>query len=226
METKSCYTCLLKSRAAENLGDWELNMLGKNCVQVAFEKGETIFKQNALSSNIIYLQTGLVKLIIEGPQRKQILEIKKAPCYLGLPTTMGAKINHYSAVALETTTACFIDINTFKQLLRMNTDFSYEIIIELCKNELDHFHRCVNLVQSQIFGRLAANLLQFADEIYQSDEFDMPLSRSELADLICTSRETVSRSLNELAEEKIIELQGKHLRILNKDMLRKIREKG
>ena len=226
METLSCYACLLKSRAAENLGDRELDILGENCVQAAFDKGETIFKQNALSSNIIYLQTGLVKLIIDGPQRKQILQIKKAPSYLGLPTTMGDKINHYSAVALEPTTACFIDIGTFKQLLRMNTDFSYEIIIDLCKNELEHFHRCVNLVQSQIFGRLAANLLYFADVIYLSDEFDLPLSRNELADLICTSRETVSRSLNELAEENVIELQGKHLRIINKDMLRKIKEKG
>ena len=168
----------------------------------------------------------MVKLIIEGPQRKQILAIKKAPCYLGLPTTMGDKINHYSAVALEPTTACFIDIGTFKQLLRMNTDFSYEIIIELCKNELDHFHRCVNLVQSQIYGRLASNLLFFADEIYNTNEFDLPLSRNELADLVCTSRETVSRTLNELADEKVIELQGKHLRIVNKDMLRKISEKG
>jgi len=226
MESVSCSTCLLKSKAVESLGDDDLDLLGQSCVEVAFEKGETLFKQDALSSNIIYIQTGLVKIIIKGPQRKQILRLKKAPCYLGLPTTMGDKINHYSAVALEHTKACFIDLNVFKSFLRLNTEFSYEIIIELCKNELDQFHRCVKLVQNQVFGRLATNLLYMADEIYESDEFDLPLNRSDMADLVCTSRETVSRLLSNLAEEKIIDIHGKHIKINNKEMLRKISEKG
>ncbi len=226
MESVSCSTCLLKSKAVESLGDDDLNLLGQSCVEVAFEKGETLFKQDALSSNIIYIQTGLVKIIIDGPQRKQILRLKKAPCYLGLPTTMGDKINHYSAVALEHTKACFIDLSVFKSFLRLNTEFSYEIIIELCKNELDQFHRCVKLVQNQVFGRLATNLLYMADEIYESDEFDLPLNRSDMADLVCTSRETVSRLLSDLAEEKIIDIHGKHIKINNKKMLRKISEKG
>lgn len=226
MESVSCSVCLLKSKAVESLGDAELDLLGQNCVEVTFEKGETLFKQDALSSNIIYIQTGLVKLIIKGPQRKQILRLKKAPCYLGLPTTMGDKTNHYSAVALEHTKACFIDLGVFKSLLRLNTEFSYEIVIELCKNELEQFHRCVKLVQNQVFGRLATNLLYMADEIYESDEFDLPLSRSDMADLVCTSRETVSRLLSSLADEKIIDIHGKHIKINNKEMLRKISEKG
>ncbi len=226
MKSVSCSTCLLKSKAAENLEDAELNILGQSCVEVVFQKGETIFKQSALSSNIIYLQSGMVKLIMAGPQRTQILRIKKAPCYLGLPTTMGDKVNHYSAVAVEPTTACFIDIVAFKQLLRLNTDFSYEITIELCKNELEQFHRCVKLVQSHVFGRMAGNLLYFANEIYRSDEYDLPLSRNELADLAYTSRETVSRLLSDLAKEQVIKIQGKHIQIINKTMLQKISEKG
>ena len=226
MVNRNCAVCLLRSKAVDNLEEDELHLLGTSCVEAVFKKGETIFKQNALSSNIIYLQTGLVKLIIDGPERTQILRLKKAPCYLGLPTTMGDKINHYSAVALETTTACFVDINTFKELLAINPEFSYEIILELCKNELEQFHRCVKLVQNQIFGRLATNLLIFSEEIYESDEFDLPLTRSELSDLVCTSRETISRLLTDLSHEKIIATTGKHIRILNKMRLRKISEKG
>ncbi len=226
MENRKCSTCLLKSRPAKNLGGEELELLGQSCVEAVFNKGETIFKQNALSSNIIYLQKGLVKLIIDGPERTQILRLKKAPCYLGLPTTMGDKINHYSAVALEETTACFIDINTFKELLMVNPGFSYEIILELCKNELEQFHRCVKLVQNQIYGRLASHLLHLSNEIFQSNEFDLPLNRNEIADLVCTSRETVSRLLSDLAKERIIQIKGKHLTILNETLLQKISEKG
>lgn len=226
MHSISCSDCPLKSKAARNLDGDELNILGENCVHAEFEKGETIFKQDALSSNIIYIQTGLVKLMIDGPRTTQILRLKKAPCYLGLPTTMGDKINHYSAIALENVHACFIDINAFKELLRINPDFSYEIIVELCQNELQQFHRCVKLVQNQIYGRLADHLLYLSNEIFQSDEFDLPLTRNEIADLVSTSRETVSRLMNNLAKEEIIYMEGKRVRILNNTMLMKISEKG
>ncbi len=226
MKRLNCSMCILKSEAAKNLSSGELNLLNEDCVEVDFKKEEVIFKQDALSSNVIYLQSGMVKLVIEGPQRKQILKIKKAPCYLGLPTTMGDKVNHYSAIAIVPTRACFIDLSTFKELLRLNPDFSYEIIVELCKNELEQFHRCVNLVQKQIFGRLANNLIHFSEELYNTDEFDLPLNRNEIADLVCTSRETVSRMLTELADENIIKVNGKRIKILNKDMLKKIKESG
>ena len=226
MKTSSCASCLLKSKAVVNLAEQELTVLGKSCVEAVFEKGDTIFKQDALSSNIIYLQTGLVKLLVKGPQRTQILRLKKAPCYLGIPTTMGDKINHYSAVAIEKTTACFVDINTFKELIRINPDFSYEIIVELCRNELEQFNRCVKLVQNQVFGRLATHLLDLSNHIYQSNQFDLPLNRSEIADLVCSSRETVSRLLSDLAKENIIEVNGKHLKIIDKSRLEKISEKG
>lgn len=226
MKHANCSTCLLKSKATQNLDEVELQILGKNCVQATFEKGETIFKQNTLSSSIIYLKNGLVKLLVDGPQRTQILKIKKAPCYLGLPTTMGDKINHYSIIALEKSLACFVDRNAFKELLTISPNFSYEIVIELCKNELIQYNRFVKLMQNQIFGRLATNLLFFSNEIYEADEFDLPLNRNELADLICTSRESVSRLLSELAEEKIIEIKGKRLNILDKNRLEKISMKG
>jgi CRP/FNR family transcriptional regulator len=226
MEKKSCSLCILKSRAAKNLSDPELSQMDDSCVEVTFQKGDIIFKENALSSNIIYLQEGLVKLLIAGPHQTQILRLKKAPCYLGLPTTMGDKINHYSAVAIEPTTACFIDITTFKHLLKENPDFSFEIITELCRNELEQFHRCVKLVQNQIYGRLANHLLQLSTEVYDSPEFTLPLTRNEIADLVCTSRETVSRLLSDLSKEKIIEINGKQVKILNQKLLEKISDKG
>ncbi len=226
MKSINCSACLLKSKAAKNLTVSELNILGDNCAEAVFKKGDIIFKQNALSSNIIYLRTGLIKLTIEGPQGTQIIRLKKAPCYLGLPTTMGDKINQYSAVALAPSTVCFIDIHAFKELLRINPDFSYEILIRMCKNELEQFHRCVKLVQNQVYGRLAGNLLYLAEEIYASQEYNLPLSRSEIGDMVGTSRETVSRMINSLAQEGVISISGKRIKILNKSLLEKISEKG
>jgi CRP/FNR family transcriptional regulator len=226
MKDESCKTCLLKSRAVKHLGEKELLILGDNCVQANYEKGETIFKQDTLSTNIIYLKKGLVKLVVDGPKRTQILKIKKAPCYLGLPTIMGDKINHYSIVTLQKSVACFLEMSVFEKLLKLSSDFSYEIIIDLCKSELFQYNRFVKLIQNQSYGRLATNLLFFSNEIFLSDEFDLPLNRNELADLICTSRESVSRLFSEFAQENIIEIKGKHIRLLDKNKLLEISKKG
>ncbi len=226
IENSSCSDCLYKALPTKTLNKKELQLLEQNSVEVVFDKKDTIFKQGALSSNIIYLKTGMVKLLIKGPQREQILKLKKAPCYLGLPTTMGDKINHYSAVALEKTTACFIDIKAFKDFLNTNKDFSYAIILELCKSELDQFNRYVDMAQTNVYGRLAEHLLTFSNEIYHSDEFVLPLTHNEIADLIYTSRETVSRFFSDLTNDHIIQIQDKHIHILNKSLLKEISEKG
>ncbi len=221
-----CQFCSKKSPAAGKLDNNELAILGKSCVEVDFAKGDIIFKQNALSSNVIYIREGLVKIHKTGPEKEQILKIAKGPAYLGIPTTFGDKINHYSATAIIPTSVCFIDINTFKEFINHNSGFAYEIIVDLCKNELLQFDRCVNLLQKQVHGRLAGTLLYLSESIFESDEFTLPLNRNELADLIVTSRETVSRLLSELNKEKIIKLSDKKIKLLDMKKLKQISEKG
>ncbi len=226
MEPDICKFCSKRSLAAGKLGNDELEKLGHNCVKVIFSKGDVIFKQNALSSNIIYIRDGLVKVHITGPEREQILKIAKGPTYLGIPTTFGDKINHYSATALTETSVCFIDIQTFRGFLATNSDFSYEIIVDLCKNELNHFHRCVNQLQKQSPGRVAEALLFFADEIFGNNSFVLPLTRHELGDLTGNSRENVSRILADFNGEGLISINGKEIVIANRDMLEKISKSG
>jgi len=226
MESGICSFCNKRSSAAEQLGSEELNKLGHSCVEVSFSKGDIIFKQDALSSNIIYIREGLVKVHIAGPDREQILKIAKGPTYLGIPTTFGDKVNHYSATALTDTEVCFIDIRTFREFIATNKDFAYEIIVDLCKNELVHFHRCVNQLQKQSPGRVAEALLYFADTVFGNDNFILPLTRNELGDLTGSSRENVSRILTDFTKEGLVEVNGKEMKIINKSLLARISKAG
>ena len=161
-----------------------------------------------------------------GPSYEQIVRLVKAPTYLGLPTTFGNKINQYSVTALSDVEVCFIDINIFRNLLKENEQFSYEIILELCKNELDSFHRCANRTQKQTRGNLADVLLEFANHIFESDTFILPISQSEVGNLIDTSRESVSRTLSEFDKDGLIRMSGKNIEIINKSSLELISQKG
>ena len=227
MKDKSsrCNDCLLKSSSVMTLTQVEIERLEKNCTKAHFRKGDIIFKQNAFSSNIIYLNTGLAKIHIDGPQNEQTIKVVKAPSYLGIPTTFNEKINHYSATALETTTVCFIDIGVFKDFIYKNGEFAYELITELCKNELNSFRRCVNRTQKHIHGRIADALLLFKN-IYENNEYILPFTRLEFGNFVDTSRESVSRILTEFKNEGIINLNGRKVEILNEKLLETISIKG
>lgn len=225
-ENKECVDCKFKSSASKLLGAEELGKLENNCARVKLKKGELIFKQGVLSSNIVYLKSGVVKLHMDGPNKEQIIKIVKGPTHLGIPTTFDEKYNHYSATTVEKTEVCYIDIKIFKQFIQDNGKFAYEIILELCQNEISIFHKCISRSQKNARGRIADALLFFSKEIYESPKFNLPLTRNELGGYVDTTRESSSRILAEFGNEKIIKLSGKKVEILNFKQLELISKTG
>ncbi len=221
-----CAACVFKSNAAKTLGSDENELLSCNHVMVPFKKGDNVIKQGHFSSNIAYLKKGLAKIHIQGPYYEQIIKLVKAPRYLGLPTTVGDKINQYSVTVIEDSEVCFIDMSTFQQLLSNNQRFAHEIIINLCQYELDSFRKCANRTQKQVRGNIADVLLDFADIFYKSDSFNLPITRDEIGNLVDTSRESVSRVLTEFSHDGIIQISGKKIEILNKESLVLIGKNG
>ncbi len=222
----NCKTCPFNSKAAATLCDASFDQLSENHLVLGFKKGDAIIKQGMYSTNVVFLRTGMAKIHLTGPYHEQIVRLVKAPTYLGLPTTFGDKINQYSVTAVSEVEVCFIDVKVFQTILNENRDFSNEIIIELCKNELESFRRCANRTQKQIRGNMADALIEFSETIFQSEVFTLPISQSELANLVDTSRESVSRVLTEFDKDGIIKMSGKQIEILNKKSLRMISQNG
>ncbi|MBT7143350.1 MAG: Crp/Fnr family transcriptional regulator [Bacteroidetes bacterium] len=218
----TCNECKIKSTAATFLNKNELENLSQNCAEVSFKNRSIILQQGALSSNIIYLKTGLVKIHISVFEKEHIIKILKAPLFLGIPTTLKEKINQYSVTAIEQVTVCFIDINLFNKFIIKNGEFAYEIIVDLCCSELDYIKVCLNRKQKNTIGRVADTLLFFANKIYNSDNYTLPLSRLELGNLIDTSRENICRILSQLNDDGIINSNGKKIKIINMKSLETI----
>jgi len=197
-----CKDCIVKSIPAGKLTTEQLNILNSNCARISFKKGE-------------------------GPNgRDEIMKITRAPAYIGVPSVMGGRNHQYSCTALERTSVCFIDLHIFDELLLTNSYFSRELILNLSRDLLEHFTRCVNKTQKQLNGNLAEALLHLSENIYSSDSFNLSLTRAELGALIGTTRKTVTRILHENTENDLISIQGKHFKILNKDRLQRISDAG
>ena len=221
-----CKVCAIKSKAASKLSTEEIEKLSFSCALVKFRKGDSVIRQGTFSTNVAYLRSGLAKIHIAGPYHEQIVRIVKSPSYLGLPTTFGDKINQYSVTVIEAAEVCFIDIATFRYLLEANHDFSYEVLLELCNNELEVFHRCANRTQKQMRGKIADVLIELSERIYSSNVFKIPLNQEDLGNLVDSSRESISRVLTEFEKDGIIKLSGKKVEIINKKSLLLISANG
>lgn len=224
---KHCEICVIRSRAVQTLNKEEFLIHQENCAELELNAGENLFKEGQLSSHIAYLKTGLAKIHKRGVKgTDQILKIVTPGRYIGLQTILSNKVHQYSASVIEKSTVCYIDITSFKGLITKNANFANELILYLCQDELSYFERFVNVHQKQIDGRLADTILFFAGEVRNSDQFTIPLSRADLAALVCATRESVTRALKDLIDIGTIKVQGKKFEILNKTLLTTISKNG
>ncbi|MEA3444909.1 MAG: Crp/Fnr family transcriptional regulator [Bacteroidota bacterium] len=219
--------CKFKSQAVLNLPPEELDILENNRVEVEFRTGEILFKQNSFCTHVIFIKSGIVKIHKEGHAGKdQIFKISPAPSFLGLTNLFGDTINNYSVTAIEATSACFIQINTFKNFISTNGNFALEIIKKISRDELAYFNKFVNQKQKQVNGRLAETLLFFLHDVYKNNKFTLPLNRKDLSTLVCASRESVIREMQSLANKEIIRLKGKRVEIIDEKRLIQISRNG
>jgi len=225
---QDCNTCVIRSKAADTLNAQELNILMESCAETTFNPREKIIKEGILSSHIAYLKSGLAMVSKKGVKGiDQILKIVQHGNYIGLQTVLFEKVNQFSVTALEQCVVCFIDNLSFKELISRNTQFANELLLFLCREELTYFDRFVNIHQKQINGRMADIILFFSEEINDHAlTFNIPLTRSDMAALICTTRESITRAIKDLVEVKTIRVSGKEFEILDLKRLQKISQSG
>jgi CRP-like cAMP-binding protein len=128
--------------------------------------------------------------------------------------------------AITTVHACFISFDIFKQLVRTNGIFAESLLEDISAKSLRSHIRMVNLAQKRMSGRLAEILLYFADEIFKKDEYEMILSRQELGEMTSMAKECVVRILKELEDSGVVYSDSSSIKILNKEKLIQISEKG
>lgn len=198
-----------------------------NSVQIRYKKGEVICKQGSFASHVMLVESGLAKMYIENGDNPLILKIIPEGNFIGLASVSGdVNTFHYSSMAYVDTVVRQIELNSFRKLLGENPSFSMEVIEILSSNNIQIYGRFFCLTQKQAYGRLADIILCLADRIFKANEFDLPLSRKDLADLSGMSAETVIRILNKFIAENLVEMSSKRFRILDYERLKQISEKG
>jgi CRP/FNR family transcriptional regulator len=209
------------------LSEEEKKMVDDNMVEVHYKKGEIICKQGSFASKIIFLSQGLVKVYLEGKPKNLVLTITPQNNLVGLPSIFeGNNTFIYSVSPYVDSWAKLIDINVFKQLIRQNAPFAAKIIDILNENTAQAYGRFFCLTRKQLHGRMADILMCLSERIFKSLEYDLPLSRNDLAELTGMSTESVIRIMKEFKDDKLIKVSGKSINILDPERIRKISTVG
>jgi len=225
--TNACKDCAVKSSPIFNLDNEELDLLCSTSTEVLFQKGELIIKQGTFTHNIIFLKSGIVKLHILGPLGKdEIIKIDKGPIFVGIPDVFANKTHSYSVTAISNASTCFIEYSGYEKLINKNGAFALGLIKTLSTGIVSHYQKCVNKMQKQNHAKFAEGLLYFADNIFESDSFEFPITRSEFGEYIGATRETVTKLFHDFSSDGIIESNGKSIVIINKELMEKISKAG
>lgn len=209
------------------LTDFEIDQLKSVSKTILFKNKDIIFRQGTLTSHVMFLESGLIKLSKKWKNNKSIiLKIASPGYFIGLVSIFGDTTFQYSAAAIEDSNVYFIDINTFKSILKNNGKYASYILSEVCKDSLSVFDRITSQYNKQLPGKIAEIILFFSENIYKSQTFEFPITRTELAELAGTTKESFIRTLTEFKNDKIIELDGKFVKINSIDIIKTLSKIG
>ena len=224
---KHCGACLTKLPIFNTLTDAQFELVNQVRCNVNFRPGEVIFKQGTAMTHIIIVNKGLVKIYIEGiDNRNLILRFAKPVTMIGGPGFFTDYKNHVTTVAVEDTSACFIDVKSLEDLIKENKDFAVSLLKWINTQTMSNYMKFVELTQKGMHGRIAGALLYMHNEIFQDPEFKIRISRQDLADITSMSKESVIRILKELRDEKIVSVDASLLTLHDIPTLKQISIKG
>lgn len=185
-------------------------------------KGESIFKEGDEVKGIFFVYEGTVKVHKRwGEDKELILRFAKEGAIIGHRGLGKDLVYPVSGTAIEPTTVCFVPLDFFEASLKVNQAFLYELM-HFFATELKESERNMrNLAHMPVKGRIAQALLTLEDKFGKTEDgfINITLSRQDLASFAGTTYETAFRMLNELLEEKAIQVDGKRIAISSSEKL-------
>ena len=208
----------------------EKEFLKQNYTCAFYKKGEIIFKEGDKPLGLMILAEGKVKIFKEGVGgREQIVRMAKPVGFIGYRALFAEEHHTATAVAIEDCVSCIVDKESVFRVMRNNAELSMSIIQSFA-SELGFSHdRTVTLTQKHIRGRLAESLIFLKDTYgYEDDSLTIKiyLSREDVANLSNMTTSNAIRTLSTFAQEGVISIDGRKIRILDLPKLERISELG
>ena len=212
------------------LTETQREYLAKNFTIQKYKKNETIYCEGETPMHLMCLLSGKVKIYKDGVGgRSQIIRVIKDKESFAYRAYFAQENFVTAAAAFEPCTICLVPMPVISELIKENTDLAMFFIKQLSIDLGISDERTVNLTQKHIRGRLAESLL-FLKDTYGVEEdqctLSIYLSREDLANLSNMTTSNAIRTLSNFATEKLIIIDGRKIKIIDEERLKKISKIG
>jgi CRP/FNR family transcriptional regulator, cyclic AMP receptor protein len=226
--TENCLICKLRhSGFFCDLPKPSLDDLEKIKYASAYPEGAVLFVEGQAPRGVYIVCTGRVKLSTTSRDGKTlILRIAQGGEVLGLHATVSGKPYELTAETLQPCQLDFVRRDDFLRFLQNHADACMHAAQHLSQNCQSAYEMIRSLgLSHSVSEKLARLLLEWASDGESTKDgirIKVALTHEEIAQLIGTSRETVTRVLGEFRDKQIAQLRGSTLLIRNKPGLEKL----
>ncbi len=196
----------------------------------SYRRNEYIFKEGDKPSGFMMLVSGKVKIFKEGVGgREQILRMSKPMGIIGYRALFADENHIATAVTLEDSVIANITLEFIMNRALKNSEFSMRLLRKFARELGFANSRTVTLTQKHIRGRLAESLILLADKYgfeHDNTTLKVYMSREDIANLSNMTTSNAIRTLSTFANEKLITIDGRKIKILDLPRLDRISKLG
>ncbi len=213
---------LNEARSAKLLKD-----LSESSRLKAYKKKQSVFMEGDNAAYVYLVNSGSVRtFLIDQDGREMTVGLYGPEDFFGYEAILLNKAAKESAEILEAGELCLISREEFNTLIFRDHGISKKFIELLSGNIREKQDHLLKLAYNSVRKRLADALLQLVEK-FGGDDHDaltIQTSREDLAAMAGTSSETISRTLSDFKQEKLIEKTGGNIRILSISKLKMIKQ--
>jgi CRP/FNR family transcriptional regulator, cyclic AMP receptor protein len=223
--------CLNCPRAGKhpfcNLGTPARSFLEANSIPMEYRRGNILFREGDESSAVFVVCSGRIKVSASSREgRTLILRVASAGDVLGVGAALRGEDYEVTAEAIEPCRVRALRTKVFKQMLQDYGDAGVGAARALAEDYRAAFDEaCLVALPGSPAGRIARLLLEWSANAKReapTSVVTMPLTHEELASMVATTRETVTRTLGRFRKEKLIATHGVVLNVLQPAELQRI----
>jgi CRP-like cAMP-binding protein len=194
-------------------------------VENSYLKGENIFSEDEQAKGFYVVLSGRVKVFkLSSEGREQILHIFGPGEVFGEVPVFAGKKFPASADVMEASRILFFPRDSLLRLIEKNPAIALNMLAVLSKRLRSFTSMIDDLSLREVPGRLAKHLLYLSEQKQNSHDLELNITKGQLASLLGTIPETLSRILTKMAEQGIIESDGRKIRILERDSVEELAE--
>lgn len=198
----------------------EIVKIGSLAISRTFERGESIFFEGDEANGFYIICSGKVKVFKMNPLGKEhILHIFGAGEPIGEVAVFHGQPFPASAETIAPSELLFLPRREFVALIEDNSSIAMNMLAVLSVRLRQFASQIESLSLKEVPARLATYLLYTSEEQGGTDEVVLPVSKGQLASLLGTIPETLSRIFSKMSDEGLIRVEGRSIIIVDREGL-------